>query len=57
MQANVILKTFFLACISVLILNTVSRPRSKNMSSKGLYKLSTYSQSKVINFMQVVHIQ
>ena len=57
MQANVVLKTFCLACISILILNTVSRPRPKNMSSKVLYKLSTCSQSKVINFMLVVHIQ
>lgn len=55
MQANVILKTFCLACISILLLNAGSRP--KNMSSKGLYKLSTYSQSKIINFMFVVHIQ
>lgn len=49
MQANVILKTFCLACMSVLILNSVSRSRPKNMSSKVLYKLGTYSQSKVIS--------
>ena len=49
MQANVILKTFCLAYISILLLNTVSRPRPKNMTSKGLYKLSTYSQSKIMS--------